>query len=615
MVAASLFTLSWATSLGAVYHAGAQNNLALAVGLAYPVSDLIMVAVVVLVLVQARARSGLILLGVGLGLMAVADSGFAYLTAAGTYQTGSPVDTAWFAAFLVIGLSAVLSDGREEAATSRVASPVYLALPYLLLTVGVAAVIDGVVGGTVEPVAVVVELIALGALLVRQFLTVLENRRLALDVMEQQDELRFRAFHDALTGLANRALFYDRVSHALDLHRRDMRTVTVMFCDLDDFKSVNDTLGHDAGDALLAAVAERLRAVVRTGDTIARLGGDEFAILLEDDGEAAELAGRLQDALAAPVPIENRLVPVRASVGTATVHPADASTDIQELLKRADIAMYAAKRAGKSTSVAYTPELREQITDDLDLRLRLAQDVEAGQVRTAYQPIVLADGRPYAFEALARWSYRGETMAPARVIPIAARAGLLPALDLLMIRNALARTQGPGPERSRKKVSVNLGLTHLPDADLPARLIDLLAEFGVPSSRLIVEISENEAVEDPRALATLERLRELGVSLALDDFGVGYSSLGRFGTLSPEIVKLDRSFVALLSAPAPSPRLLEGVIDLAHRCGSFVIGDGVETEHQLNTLRELGCDAMQGFLVGDPVVWPPDAVDLPNRAA
>ena len=357
MVAASLFNLSWATSLGTVFHSGGQGAFAFGVSLAYPASDLVMLTVAISVLAHARQRTGLPLLVLGLGAMAVADSGFSYLTAVGEYRTGSIVDVAWFAAFLLIGVSAVLSDAEDEVVATRVESPVFVTLPYVLLLVGFVAEGIAFADDRAAPITLVVQAGAIAALLLRQLLTVLDNRRLALDVVSQQAELRFRAFHDALTGLANRALFYDRVAHALELHRRDERPVAVLFCDLDDFKSINDALGHQAGDAVLTAVGERLGRLMRSGDTVARLGGDEFAVLLEDDIDLEALAGRVLHALAEPVEVNGRKVSVRASVGTAVVQPDDVRTGSQELLKRADLAMYAAKRAGKGTSVSFTANL------------------------------------------------------------------------------------------------------------------------------------------------------------------------------------------------------------------------------------------------------------------
>jgi diguanylate cyclase (GGDEF)-like protein len=604
MVAASLFILSWSSSLGAVYRAGAQTDFGMIVGLGYPAGDLIMLMVAVLVGSRSRVHAGLLLLVGGLGSMAIADSAFAYMTAAGTYQTGAFSDVAWVAAFLMIGLSALYPNPEDRDAAPQVESALLLALPYVLVLGGAAAVCAGIVEHKAGPVSLAVAAVALLALLTRQLLTVLDNRRLAMDVLAQQAELRFRAFHDALTGLANRALFYDRLAHALELHKRDMRPVSVVFADLDDFKAVNDSYGHDVGDALLVAVADRLGAVVRTGDTIARLGGDEFAVLVEDGGDTAGLAARLQEALLEPIMVGERTVPIRASIGTTTLDPAKGDTSIQELLKQADLAMYAAKQDGKGITVTYTPALRSDADDDLDLRLTLTDDIRAGLVRTVFQPIVRADGAAYALEALARWRYRGVPVPPEQFIPVADRCGMLGELDLLMLNNALSRFAAAADTHERVLVSVNIGLRNADQTALPEALSAALSRYGLSSSDLVVEVSESEAFADLRAL---EALRELGVSLAVDDFGVGYSNLSRLSALRPDIVKLDRSFVEPLKDPFASTRLLAGVIGLAHELGALVIGEGVETAGQRDILCRLGCDALQGFFIGSPTPEPWDA--------
>jgi diguanylate cyclase len=599
MVVASLLIISWTTSLGTVYHAGAQNTFGLVVSLAYPGSDVVLITVAVLVASRSRLNAGTLLLVGGLVSMAVADSAFAYLVAAGTYGTGAFTDVAWVAAFLAIGASALFPNADEGSSAGRVEGGISLALPYLVLFAGTAATVVTVVQNTDNSATITIEAVAIVGLLLRQWLVMLDNRRLTLDVMAQKDELTFRAFHDPLTGLANRALFYDRVAHALELHQRDLRPVSVIFVDLDDFKSVNDAFGHDAGDLVLSAVAERLRAVVRTGDTIARLGGDEFAVLLEDDDDPELVAVRLLDAFAAPVRVGTRDVPVRASIGSTMLHAAEQSMDSQELLKQADLAMYAAKRGGKGTAVSYTAELRagSDADDDLELRIALSEDVRIGRIGTTFEPIVYAEsGELCAMEALARWEYRGAPVPPAHFIPLAERGGFLADLDLVVARRALQIATSPECVAHGMIVSTNIGLARMAECDLPRRLAELVAEFGAVPNRLVVEVSEQELLDDPRTTATLAALRGLGVGLAIDDFGVGYSNLSRLERIQPDVVKLDRSFVAPLDDPGAPRKLLRRVIQLAHDLGAVVVGEGVETHRQRDALAELGCDAVQGFL-------------------
>ena len=597
MVVASLFVVSWATSLGTVYHAGAQNSFGLTVSLAYPGSDLVLITVAVLVASRARLNAGLLLLVGGLASMAFADSAFAYLVAAGTYGTGAFTDVAWVAAFLAIGVSALFPEADEHSGQARVDSSAAIALPYLLLVAGTSCHDHRRPPRNMDtPVTLGAEAVAIAGLLLRQLIVVLDNRRLTRDVMAQKDELTHRAFHDPLTGLANRALFYDRVAHALDLHHRDMRPVSVIFVDLDDFKSVNDAFGHDAGDEVLTAVAERLRAVFRTGDTIARLGGDEFAVLLEDDGDPALVAGRLLDALTAPVSVGTRYLPVRASIGSTTLDPTRERTDIQELLKQADLAMYAAKRGGKGTAVMYAPELRGA-DDDLEQRIALSEDVQAGRIGTA------SSRSSIPFRATStRWRrwLGGNTAAGRRALPTSSRSPTAAVSSPISICSSRGGPGGRDVGECRSHgiiVSTNVGLTRMVEDDLPRRLGELIAEFGVSPDRLVVEISEQDVLDETRTAETLAALRALGVGLAIDDFGVGYSNLSRLESLQPDVVKLDRSFVTPLDDAGSPRKLLRRVIELAHDLGAVVVGEGVETERQRDALAELGCDAVQGFLI------------------
>ncbi|HEY8301890.1 MAG TPA: EAL domain-containing protein [Jatrophihabitans sp.] len=606
MVVASLFILSWASALGAVYHAGAQNTFGLVVSLAYPASDLMLITVVVLVASRARLDAGLVLLAGGLLSMAVADSAFAYLVAAGTYGTGAFTDVAWVAAFLAIGVSALFPVDAAAARSGRVeGSAVALAVPYLLVIAGTAALFVGIVRNLDTPVTLAVELVAIGALLLRQLIVVLDNRRLTQDVMAQQEELTHRAFHDPLTGLANRALFFDRVSHALDLRRRVLRPVSVIFVDLDDFKSVNDAFGHETGDVVLTEVAGRLAATCRTGDTVARLGGDEFAVLLEDAGDPELAAQRLLAALRSPVRVGDRLVPVCASVGSTTLDADAEIDDTRELLRQADLAMYAAKRSGKNTVVSYLPSLRSAGEDDLERRIALHADVAAARIGTVFQPIVwTASGELFAMEALARWQFRGQPVSPAEFIPLADRGGFLDELDLVVAGRAMALADALPYRGSAVLVSTNVGLRHH-SADLVGRLTELLASSPVHPSRLVVEVSEQDALDDADSGATLALLRESGVRIAIDDFGIGYSNLARLEALRPDILKLDRSFVAPLASGLRGV-LLGRVVELAHDLGAIVVAEGVETEVQREILAELGCDALQGFLIAPPAEYVAD---------
>jgi diguanylate cyclase len=362
LVAGSLFIISWVSALGSVVRAGADGLFAYSVSLAYPISDLVLLTLTVLVATHARqaSRSGLGLLAAGLGSLALADSGFAYLTALGKYATGSPVDAGWFGGFLLIAAaaySATAEPGEADGARLSLESRTKALLPYIPASLGLAVAVTAELTGPRQRASLIAATLVIAALLGRQLLAVMDNRRLVGELVYAQQELRYQAFHDPLTGLANRALFTDRLRHGIELHRRDLRPLSLLYCDLDGFKAVNDTLGHEAGDQVLRAVAERLRAVTRPGDTVARMGGDEFAILIEDGGNAIAVAARVLDALSQPAPVGFETVSLAVSIGIADLSSSEPPSQPAVLLHRADAAMYHAKRNGKGFAVTWTDQL------------------------------------------------------------------------------------------------------------------------------------------------------------------------------------------------------------------------------------------------------------------
>jgi len=594
LVSASLVVISWVTALGEVYRAGADTWFAATVAMAYPGTDIILlsVAVIAIAFSRTRNRSGLVAVVVGVVFLTVGDSGFAYLTAKGTYGEVNLIDGGWVAGFLVLALAAVWDDVsadegqvREMRAIPRVA----LLLPYAPAVVAVAVVLNEVAQSRLDTVAAFATSGLLVALVGRHMLVLLENRTLMSRIAHQ-------AFHDELTGLANRGLFADRLSHALDLHRRDLRPVALLLIDLDDFKSVNDSLGHPVGDEVLVRVSERLRAVVRTGDTVARLGGDEFAILMEDGGDPVDLAARILAGLERAVALNGRVLPVGASIGIAALRPDDLPATAVDMHKRADMAMYAAKTAGKSGVQVYSADLDRAQGGSLDLRAAFAADLHAGLIDVAFQPIRLANGRLSGFEALARWTHEGTTVPPATFLPMARRLGCLPTLDRVVLAKAIDHAAGWG---SDVVLAVNLDADTLADSDFAAYAIGLLAG-RLPTRRLTVEVLESGLVEnDHGALSTLGQLRAAGVRIAVDDFGAGYASLVRLQALRPDIVKIDRSLLAALTSDSPTP-LLTGVAQLAHQIGAIVVAEGIETDAQLAAAIAAGCDAVQGYLLGRP---------------
>jgi diguanylate cyclase (GGDEF)-like protein len=359
MTSAAVGLVSWETTLGAVVAADDGHDLfGRALLVAYPIADVAMVVLVVLLLARTPGdRTALNLVGLGVLAQGVADSAFAYLAATSSYDGGA-VDVGWIIAFLLIAVAGTCPvavprpAGRPAGAAPRSVS--VSVLPYVPVVAAFAMVLGATfTGHPPTPGEVVVVAVVVGMLLARQYAAVRENSRLAVDLAAREAELHHLAFHDSLTGLANRALFRDRLRHALQLHARDLRPVAVVFLDLDDFKVVNDTLGHGIGDELLCRVGERITGALRSGDTIARLGGDEFAVLLEDDGDALGTGGRIADALQAPFLLAGRTLDVRASIGVCAVRPGDPSIGVDTLLARSDAAMYRAKHGGKARVISY----------------------------------------------------------------------------------------------------------------------------------------------------------------------------------------------------------------------------------------------------------------------
>jgi diguanylate cyclase (GGDEF)-like protein len=361
LVAGALFALSWESALGAVVGTGGDDLLGYVVSIAYPVSDLVLLTLTVVVAAHARraaAGLGLGLLAAGLCALAVADSGFAYLTAQGTFESGSPVDAGWLAGFLLIALAALATtvDPVGQDAAPAPEATARLLLPYVPAGLGLALALEVALSGRRSIAVLGAATVVIAALFLRQLLAVLDNRGLVRRLLAAQEQLRHQAFHDPLTGLANRALFTDRLRHGLALHARDLRPLSLLYCDLDGFKAVNDQLGHDAGDEVLRAAAERLRAVTRGGDTVARMGGDEFAILLEDGGDALNVALKILAALAQPTTVGRHVVDLGVSIGIAELDPGAPSVTPVLLLQRADAAMYEAKRGGKGRVATWTPD-------------------------------------------------------------------------------------------------------------------------------------------------------------------------------------------------------------------------------------------------------------------
>ena len=417
-----------------------------------------------------------------------------------------------------------------------------------------------------------------------------------------EEQLRQLAFHDPLTLLANRNLFRDRVQHALTLAQRDQGGVAVMFLDVDNFKNINDSFGHDAGDRLLHEVAQRIVKASRSSDTVARLGGDEFAVLLEGIATVAE-APRLADALiaglAAPFSVEGREVRVTASVGVAFSGP---GTTAEALLSNADLAMYHAKAGGKNRHVAFQPRMQTLLDERLRLEADIGRALAQQEFFLEYQPIVdLGTRSLLGVEALVRWRHpEAGVLMPARFIHVLEECNQIANLGRWVLKQAcrdVCAWRRSIAGASGLRLAVNISARHLQHGELVQNVLQALEVSGFEPGNLVIELTESTLMYDTEAnLEHFHRLKALGVKLAIDDFGTGYSSLSYLHRFPIDILKIDRSFVSRLTSSDEGPELARAVISLGETLGLDTVAEGIELEPQVAALLALGCVAGQGFL-------------------
>ena len=445
------------------------------------------------------------------------------------------------------------------------------------------------------------------------------------DITDQQvltDQLAHQALHDSLTGLANRTLLGDRMNHTLERVRRHGGMIALFLLDLDNFKEVNDTLGHLVGDSLLAAIATRLERLVRASDTVSRFGGDEFVYFAEDVADVNDvhtIAARLQMAFAEPFVLSGHVLRQGVSIGVVVCDGEEGRSG-DDMFRDADIAMYEAKRLGRDRYVVFDSEMSKRSS----LHFKLSQDLKLAMSRRElsmhYQPFVnLNSGEVLGFEALMRWRHPEEGLvSPEVFIPLAEQSDLVRHLGVFALETATfegAQWRELSPTVDSPFIGVNLSARQFHDPDLFEIVKRVLSESGLAANRLAIEVTESVALSDvDTTIGVLDQLKRLDVVTALDDFGTGYSSLAYLARLRPDVIKIDRSFIGAALDSTFDERVLESLITLCHRLDMLVLAEGIETDRQLALLREMGCSLGQGFLFSPPV--PAEVVrDLPRIVA
>ncbi|KQY07289.1 hypothetical protein ASD37_14680 [Mycobacterium sp. Root135] len=605
LVATALFAIAWTLFLRELFELGNVSSVASTVSVAYPVGDVAMMTFGLVVVAQTPPglRLSPALLTVGATLLAISDSAYVFSAAHGSAPS-STIAIGWITGLYVIGLGG-LTVRRVPAMSIRATPRAIFWVPYVPLPFALVLGARELYAGESAPI-LTAGLILIFVALARQFVLLDENRRLLAAVADM-------ALRDPLTDLANRALFNDRLAHAIELRARTGAPVGVLVADLDDFKLVNDSLGHPIGDELLRSVGDRIKSAMRPGDTVARLGGDEFAILVEDAPEIAEqIADRVVQAFEEPFTVDGRSVDVRLSIGLATA-VGDAEVSAEELFTRADLAMYSAKRA-HAGSRSFTPEMRRNATE---LNLSSQQDrtgdrggvarieflgdlrraIDEHELDLVYQPKVsLRTSKAVGVEALIRWPHpQFGLLEPADFLSLARENGLMEALTDFVLDRALQDAASWRAAGFDMPVAINLSAPSLNDEALPTMVLAALAKHGLPPAILTVEITEDVLISSvERARSVLDELRSSGVRVAIDDFGSGYAAMTYLHEFPVDELKLDRQFIGPIVRDERAASIVLSVVNLANEFGLTCVAEGVEDKATADLLKTYGCELAQG---------------------
>ena len=610
-----------------------------AILLAYPVGDLVVLWAILLILYNHPDEKNdipILLLAAGLLAMIVTDSTYSYQSLLGTYASGGYLDIGWVLSALLIGLGGVhqvvllksaevnISFQRAEPSHSRIKT-ISLIMPYIWLAVAYIMLMRYEVLSL--PMNFLSLSIGVGGIitlvLIRQVITLFENNKLNArvqmvnrDLNEEIIErkrmealLSYDALHDTMTGLPNRALFLDRLEHAMETTRRHAElSYAVLFVDLDHFKVVNDSLGHLVGDKLLIMVGKRLEKTLRSSDTVARFGGDEFGVLLEitePENSVLLVTNKILDVLKPAFKVETHEVYITASIGI--VMNASGYPQAEEILRDADIAMYRAKESGRNRSEIFNVNMRTQAYTRLELENEMRTGLENHEFQLYYQPIMfLESNRLVGFEALIRWFHpKNGLLLPDQFLPIAEESGLIHPISDWVLAEAcrqLKDWQGQFPSLQDVCVSVNISSNYFAQPNFSAKVIQALQSSGLEAKCLKLEITEGVLIDNYVAANTVfKQLQEFGVQLQIDDFGTGYSALEYLQHFPVDAIKIDRSFINGLGKGHKSTQLVRAMVSMARELGMEIIAEGIETESQLGELKFISCGYGQGFLLSKPL--------------